>query len=222
MKPWQVLAVTLASVGALNASATVLTFDKVAGTFGSEERIPQDYGDNVAATEQGGFVYGADGGFTPNVTVDWNTGSGTVGGEAAFWGTGFGDLVNVIEAEPEPKGLQFTLTAEPGWLVVLNGFDMATWSSNRTIDALRVLDGADQVLFEELDASIPASGHRSFDFDAPLTASVIKIEFDSSNLGGRSDNIGMDNITFGQVVPEPTSVALLGLAGLVLLRRRGA
>lgn len=205
----------------------MITFDRVnPGPFGNNNSIPQDLGDRVTAAIDGDFSYGTDHGFTPNVVVDWNTGPAPdLDGFAVYWGPDFGDLTGVIEAESEPNGLQFTLTADAGHLVQLHGFDMAGWpSTNYTINAVRVRDGNDNILFEQLNATILGAGpsHSSFDFAQPLTAQVIKIEWDSTNLGGNSDNIGMDNIAFGQIVPEPASIALITVGTLVALRRRSA
>lgn len=205
------------------AQATVLTFETATGLFPNNSPLPQDYGDNVVAETQGGYRYGTDYGATPDITVDWGTGAGPLDGSAVVWNADFGDLEGVIEAETEPSGLQFTLTAAGGNVVELYGFDMAGWpQADYTINAVRVRDGDDQILYEALDVTIAGAGpsHTDFDFAQPLVAEVIKIEWDSTNLGGSSDNIGMDNIAFGQNVPEPTSAVLLVLAAALLMTRR--
>ncbi len=185
---------------------TTLVFQPQTGSFGTEQPIPQAYGDRVVATTQDGYLYGSEGGFTPNVVVDWNTGTSPLHGNAVHYPTGFGDLVHVFEVEPEGRGVEVTFTADQGWFVELHGFDMAGWNrADYTINAVRVLDGAGQTLFEQTDVPIAGSGpsHSDFDFTPGLVAPIIKIQFDSRNLGGSSDNIGMDNITFGQVPAPP-------------------
>lgn len=222
----------IAAVGGVVALApaaatwgTVLLFEQESGSFGNGGFLPQDYGDNVIAEIQNGYRYGVMHGFTPNVVVEYGTGPSPVDGSAVTWATGFGGLTDVIEAESEPRGLQLSLVADPGYHVQLHGFDMAGWpTADYTINAVRVRDGNDVVLFEVLNPVILGanSSHTDFDFAQPLSAPVIKVEWDSSNLGSGSDNIGMDNLAFSQaLIPEPASLSvLLVLSAATLGRRR--
>jgi hypothetical protein len=65
------------------------------------------------------------------------------------------------------------------------------------------------------------AGHTSIEFASPLSAADLRIEIDHSNLpGGQQDNIGIDNIRFGQnppaLVPLPAAWVLF-VSGLVAL-----
>lgn len=218
-------AASVTAVFASVASATILTFDQDV-PVSNGELASQDYGDNVSAlVDANNFAYGVSSeGFTPDVTVTYQRIGGSDTAVAALWRTGFGDLVNVLYDEIDNVGeFEVRLEAAAGFLVQLYDWDMATFSSvDDTIDFVRVLDGDDNVLASFPDQLISASTRTSFDFASnPLTAKVIRLQFDSGNLGISSDNIGIDNIRFGQVVPEPASLALLGLGGLWLARRRG-
>jgi hypothetical protein len=181
------------------ARALVLTFDPVTSNF---ERIDPGYGDRVTATPQNGFSYGTDGGFTPNVVVEYG-----VLPEAlpSLWKTGYGDLTNILFEDQDGYGhLEVTLTADVHWNVVLWGFDMAAYSAVAPINGVTVRDGQGNVLFSAPGAQIPSSGHGVFAFDPPLEAPVLIIAVDSHNLGTFSDNIGIDNISFGQIsAPMP-------------------
>jgi len=202
------------------ASATVLTFDQ--GTVSNFEAVDLTYGDDVEATLEGTFGYGVGAeGFTPNVQLFYGA------TQPALWTTGFGDLVNVLYDEDETIGLlTVTLTADSGFQVQLYEFDLADFSAtSSTINSVRVSD-VSGVLFQQLNAVISNSTSTPFDFTAaPLTASQLIIEIDSTNLGISNDNIGIDNIRFGQTaIPEPSTfvLALLSLLGMGCRRRKRA
>ena len=208
-------------VSSSTASATILTFDQNVPVT-NFENVDQGYGDNVAGPgTPGGLEYGEAGeGYTPNVTVDY----GPAGADPALWTTGYGDLTNILfkDADNFPT-LAVTLTAEPGYLVSLYSWDMAAFgsvfSSDPSIDSVTVYDSEGAVLFSTIGQTISETTHTAFDFSAaPFVDDQLVLEFDSSNLGGLSDDIAIDNIRFGQQsVPEPASVAiaLLGVAGLL-------
>ena len=204
-RPWfglSSVAVLLAcAIGtATPANATELIFEPTNVNF---QPVDQAYGDRVVATAQDGFLYGAAGGATPNVTVSYGPPENTVPEQ---WTVGYGDLAGVLFDDQDSWGrLEIALATDAGWLVSLSGFDMAAWRVGGAIRSLRVWNGAGELLFDESDVDIPSTGHVHFGFDPPLTARWLTIGFDAGNLGGLSDNIGIDNIEFSQV-ESPTAV----------------
>lgn len=198
------------------ANATVLTFDITGAADGSV--MPQSYGDNVTATTMGNFSYGSAHGFTPDITTSYVG----LGGQADlnWWSNGYGDLTNVIEYEPDgAPGFSVDLLASSG-LVELHGFDMGNWGSDITVASVKVMSGTN-TLFSQSNVFLPGgSTHVDFDFTTPLSAASMSIVIDLTGLGGSSDNVGLDNIAFGQAVPEPTTMAILGAGVFTLLKRR--
>lgn len=214
------------------AAATILLFDQerdaatgtIVGPAGSGGRVPADYGDGVTgpvmAVLGGSFTYGDGGeGFTPDVTVDVYTSLSTpTDPRAKLWQTGYGDLVNVVLGEgPGIEGapiLYIRLSAAPDFVVDLYGFDLAGFGQDYTIAGVSVLDGATP-LFSQTNVLVEgnASGplHTSFDFVPPLSGQQLLVQIDVSNLpAGIQDNIGIDNVRFGQTpIPEPGTAVLL-------------
>ncbi len=186
--------ILLASLAAA-ASATVLTFDDGATSDGA--LIPQGYGDNVIATTMGTYSYGAAGGFTPGIGVDY-IGVPSVQPDLNLWTTGFNDLVNVIEYEPDGNGpWSIRFTAAAGSLARLEAFDLGNYGGAVTLPGLTVADGNGTVLWSRSNLTIPDNstpGHLTF---SPLvSASTLVLTVDQTGLGGNSDNIGLDNIRF--------------------------
>jgi len=231
------LAAAAALASASPACATLLTFDwtrepasgDVAPTV-SPSDIPGDYGDNVTgssvAVPGGTFLYGQGGeGYTPNVAIDIAGGGATpTDPHARLWALGFGDLENVVFGLPASQLLTVRLQAEPGFEVALYGFDLGGYpGSDWLIDSVQVLAGTSS-LFAQSNALIEGAGpgirHTAFEFAGPLVAGELLIRIDYSNLApSRQDNIGLDNLRFGQLppspIPEPGPRWLLS-AGLLL------
>jgi len=201
------------------AHATLLTFD----IDGAADRdpIPQAYGDGVTAIDMGAFHYGADGGFTPNVSISY---ASATGGDLNFWSDNFNDLTNVIHNDADPQdGFTITFTADPGFYVMLESLDMGNWTEAMTVPGMDVQDGGGATLASYSSILLPKWDTQSHvSFSPGVQGETLILHVDTTGLGGNSDNVGLDNILFSQVaVPEPASLLLTtsALFGLVLLRR---
>lgn len=197
--------------------ATVLTFDITGATSGSI--LPQGYGDNVTSTTMGSFSYGMGTGFTPDVTVDY---VGSPGNQADlnFWATGYNDLVNVVEYEPDgAPEFSLVFTATNGQAVRLESFDLGNFGGAITLPSLTITNENNVVLWQMTNIAMPGSNLPHISFNPNVAGTMLTLKADISGLGGASDNVGLDNIAFGQeAVPEPFTMA--GIAGLGLLAAR--
>jgi hypothetical protein len=211
---------------AAGAHATVLTFDPVPG---NSALVLQGYGDRVTSTDQNGFQYGADLGFTPNVVVEYRP-------NLRYRTTGMGDLVNSLYREDSGNRLlEINLSADLGYQVCLHYFDLAAQigealtvkSVQVTTGQLEVLYRADWVLIPDIvePRPLPAgeSGtptHLRFAFDPAICNSpALKIRIELDNLGFKVPRIGIDNIGFSQT-PAPSAATLFLTAGGLLGARR--
>lgn len=203
------------------ASATRLTFNTINGTVVSATDLTSspNYGHRVTATTMGIFSYGAEGGFTPNVTVAYRaqTPLGTFPG-LSVWTSGYGDLQNTVwsggASNQVPNDGYVTLTADAGFQVSLHSFRTALWSTGPAqYTDISVRDGLGNVLYSSNTAN-PVGGNVLHDFtSSPLTAQQLEIKF------GQGWWITLDDVTYSQAVPEPGTMLVLG-AGLVALARR--
>ena len=198
--------------------------------------VPRDYGDRVAGVSQavpgGMFTYGEAGeGFTPNIVADYSAISGVGADQTSLWADSYGDLTNVVLGNQGSNALRVRLNADDGYSARLYGFDLGGWpEADYTISAVRVLDGNTPLFSQSsvlVEGNLVGARHTSFAFATPLAGSDLLIEIDYSNLpGSQQDNIGIDNIRFGQfpaaAVPEPSTLFLVGIGAcaLHLLTRR--
>lgn len=202
-------------------AATILTFDAT-GIFNGAV-LDQNYGDRVTGPSNAFGSYGTtDGNYTPNVLVD----NGLM--QARLWTTGYGNLTNVFYEDQDGVDLSFTLTADSGFLVRLQSFDLASFGAVGTItpEAVSVRDGSGNLLFA-LDSLTVSSTARNT-LTPQVAASQLVVTIRASALGLSSDNVALDNITFSQEaaptdgVPEPGTWATVAgaLIGLLVVRRR--
>jgi len=209
-------------LGATSANATVLIFDKEDPNFANNEVVPQIYGDRVAATIDANeykYKYEVGNGFTPNVVVDYNPDDAQQ--QFEIFEGGFGDLNRALGDFDSDVSGEILLTPDPGFFVHLNSFDVAAWNIGSSAGQIVVFDGLnseDEVWSYSGDFAQDNS-RDSFSF-SPAVSSTTAIRIRSPNFG----TLGIDNINFDQsVVPEPATIALWSLAGLLctyLARRR--
>ena len=213
----RILILGLAAVAAVS-QATVLTFDIDGNSAG--QALQQEYGDNVTAADMGIFHYDISNGTTPDIAVSY---AGTPGSQpdVNWWSTGYSDLTNVMEYEPDGLPLfSVTFTGSNGFNAVLNSFDLGNFGGAVTLPGLTVRDGSGAVLWQMTDIAVASSSNPHLSFNVGgVSAPVLTLEVNVTGLGGNSDNIGLDNISFGQeAVPEPFTMA--GITGLGLLAAR--
>lgn len=219
------VALLLAAAGAGPAGATVLRFDQAVrgGTLVTTDNVggapPAGYGSHVGAAAMpvpgGALTYDEAGeGFTPDVRVElFATGATAADSHVRLWHEGYGNLVNVAFTEgPGVSGapeLFVRLTADPGFVVDLYGFDLAAFGgADRIIAGIQVFGGS-TLLHELHDVRVEGDatglGYTPIGFGAgPLSAPELLVRLDLSNLpAGIQDNIGLDNLRFGQTPPPP-------------------
>ena len=217
----------VALLGAGSAShATVLGFGQLGG---NNTTVPAAYGSNASAAANGIAVTN---GATPNVALTWDNNwdihtsnffapieGQTVGG-GAWDNEGNAPRIGQLDFGTHTVGL----TAAAGYAVVLNSFDFGhtaetagttnwlvtlTDSGSNTVwsQAVEFVNGAVVTLSPNFTGANGASYTLTFNRTA-----------ETYNSNGRH---GIDNFSFNQVVvPEPASLALIGLSLTALRRRR--
>jgi len=200
----------------------VLTFDQ--NSIGDGVAAEQNYGDRVTAVSDASGAYdivtGAGLGFTPNVEVSYTA------QDPSLWTTGYGDLVNVFYDEVDfSSEFEISFIADSGFEVGIFDFDLAAFGGvDTTLPGIEIIDGDSNVLWSTGSTLISSSSRTGFDAGG-VFANSLTISVDLSGLGGASDNIGIDNIRFGQqAIPEPSGVGILliGLIGFLGRRTRVA
>ena len=209
---------------AVSAQATVLTFadlkDVNGSPLGNYGEINTAYGDNVTALNDGVGSYGMGSGWTPNVTTSYQTLDANHAHYSDLldhWDFSYGDLEHIAFSQASNGYARLILTADAGFAVRLESFDIAGWpASDQGIDYLQVRDGSDNVLWDANTQVIHGAGPTHDHYAPALVGQTLVIEW------GRNWNTGLDNVSFSQTdaVPEPATMAVLGLGALALQRRR--
>ena len=119
--------------------------------------------------------------------------------------------------------------ASPGYLVTLASFDIASFSSGgQTIQGARAFDASTNALLWSIGPTF-ITGATASTFTPGVAAQHLALVIDLAGLGTVSDNIGIDNVRFGQTidpspppnaVPEPATLSLIGIGLAAACRRR--
>lgn len=195
------------------AHATVLNFNNLtsAGVSCVGAGASSCYGDNVSAASDTYGSYSQGNGYTPNVGVSYaNTfAGGAVNPGLAIWAGSSAGLVLGL-----PSGISqgiFTLTADSGYNVALNSFEVGVFGDQSTVFQIY---SAGTLL-----SSIAVSSSTTVLELVGLTAPEFTIVWTNWNTGIATVNFDQSSVT---PTPVPAALPLLatGLAGLGYLARR--
>jgi len=154
----------------------------------------------------GPFQYGSDYGWTPSVVVDYQAD----GAPTRYrWWDEYSDLTGVAYYEVDMTSeISVILLADAEYEVELAGFDLGSFAGELLLRSVSVMDLSGAILFQELDVMVPEADseeHLRFCQIPPLSGRQLAIVVDVGGLGARSDELGIDNIRFGQILDSPGS-----------------
>jgi hypothetical protein len=189
--------------------ATVLT--GVGGT--TNIAVPADHGSNVQDTLHIALTWAPTGG-EKNARNQWEQYNGWPGG-------GDGGAVYQVDGGNDYSVVHtIAFAPEAGYGVILASLDLNVWAGGGNTNVNWAVTGSlsgllGSGLFNTPDGSVVThSINLAGSGSETLTLSLQQTSGDTAYLA-------MDNLTFSEVVvPEPATLALLGLGGMAILRRR--
>lgn len=160
---------------------------------------------------------------TLNVTLDWSTGGDW--DQYANW-DGRGDVYQIEASNITPAVIVFTPDAD--WVsVTITSFDLDEWAGGDDTTVNWTISGSSSGTlasgtwddFNNVNDPSDAGGRSTVTPNVTgAGGEALTLSFEQTF--GLVTYLAMDNLTFDQAVPEPSSTALLGLGGLVLMLRR--
>jgi hypothetical protein len=194
--------VSLVLASALAQSqTTTLPFD-----INNPTTLITGYGDRVTGPLTGGHNYTGTGTFTPNVELAFGALDNGLTSLLHEWASGYNDLVNVVYASVGGLAgvtaeIVVSFMADPGHRVSLQAFDIGNWGAAITLPYVRISNELGVVLFEELNVALNPNTsplERNFVLTPAPVGQILTLRISLEGLGGNADNVGLDNVRFGQ------------------------
>lgn len=143
-----------------------------------------------------------------------------------FGATGFAPDQNIENEGPWAATFELTFNAGASGTLTSIVFDYAALTNSGTSQGSNFRAQNFDITvngntYEVQKQTSAVNGSLTFTDTAALNTGSNLIVITSSEVSGAGYNMGIDNLVFnGDVVPEPGSLALLGLGGLLMARRR--
>ncbi|YCM45252.1 PEP-CTERM sorting domain-containing protein [Verrucomicrobiaceae bacterium 227] len=226
-----VTAIAGLSLTANSAHASIIIFDGITGANNTE--LPTTLGSNLTSDVAGATVIN---GATPDIDLEWAGSNG--GWDLYAGGTYWAALetatgrIGQLEYPTTQTPMTITFAVADGQALQLNSVDigMATDKTDTYYFDITISEVGGGEVFNFLTAAMDGDGSSGvetltvdFNFTGTPGTDYVLAFNDVDSLGNDtiSNNGGaIDNLSFNQVIPEPSSSALLGLGGLALLFRR--
>jgi len=227
MKKHYLIASTGILLGSLTiAQATQIGFGQLGG---NNVNLPSSLGSN--ATVDGlGYVVSI-GGATPNISLTWDSNwdihtssyfdpleNQTVGGGA--WDNE-GGVARIGQLDLGFHTIRFSV--DPGYALLLSSFDFGhtAETAGTTKWTLSLTDSSATTVWQQLVVFEGGQVHTiTPNFAGELGESYTLNFFRTEQSYGSDGRHGIDNLTFSQIVPEPSVAAMTGIAWLGFLVRR--
>ena len=208
---------------------TTITFDNANLNLG--DQIPGNFGSN--ATNSGGGITIGNSGLglgTPDITLSWKSQFNGFGHQSTQFeyvnvsGTDGGFLNNSVVGQTHE--IQFSPGANASLILSSLDFQSVGVTADTYTYTLTVKDAGTSSILASVPVVVAGDGNKT----APINLGVHgvlgqSLVLDISRTGGTGDGFSMavDDIAFSEVVPEPTTTALMGLGlgglGLMAVRR---